>query len=115
MQQEAMGRAPAISGVPAATTASAEEARELGRQGHQFLQDGHAQRALERFQRALALDPIDASALVGRAVALQELERPEEAIASYDRALELRPDFPAALVNRSNARRMLRRFNEALV
>jgi predicted O-linked N-acetylglucosamine transferase (SPINDLY family) len=45
---------------------------------------------------------------------LQDLHRPEEALASYDRALVFLPDYAEALNHRGNALRALKRPEEAL-
>ena len=47
--------------------------------------------------------PDYAEALNNRGNALQELTRPDEALASYDKALALKPDYAEALNNRGNA------------
>ena len=49
-----------------------------------------------------------------RGVALQNLKRPEEALASYDKAIALKPDDAEAYNNRGNALNNLKRFDEAL-
>lgn len=56
----------------------------------------------------------DFETLCNRATALQDLRRPEEALASYDRALALKPDSAEALNNRGNVLRELKRPEEAL-
>jgi tetratricopeptide (TPR) repeat protein len=70
--------------------------------------------ALASCDRALAVRPHDADALVNRGNALQQLKRLDEALASYDRALARRPDYAEALSNRGVTLHELRRFDEAL-
>ena len=55
-----------------------------------------------------------AEALNNRGNALQDLKRPEEALASYDKALAIRPDYAEALNNRGKALQDLKRPEEAL-
>jgi tetratricopeptide (TPR) repeat protein len=47
-------------------------------------------------EQAIALKPDHADAYNNRGVALQDLKRPEEALASYDKAIALKPDFAEA-------------------
>ncbi len=56
---------------------------------------GHpAAAAAETFQEILRLHPDFVEALKGRADALVELGRTDEALASYEKVLQLRPDYP---------------------
>ncbi len=69
--------------------------------------------ALDSYDRALALKPDFAEALVDRGNALLDLWRVEEALACYDQALALEPDYAAARDNRAFALAELGRFAEA--
>jgi tetratricopeptide (TPR) repeat protein len=65
---------------------------------------GDMQRALELFQRAVELDPDNATAWVGLAplyVYLLDPPRIEEAMAALDTALALEPDHPEALIRKA--------------
>src|SRR5439155_1201383 len=70
---------------------------------------GQHDRALESYDRALALQPGDAEALNNRGVALNELGRHAEALQSFDLALAVRPEYAEALNNRGNALQALGR------
>ena len=54
--------------------------------------EGHHERAVERYQQALAADPTFTEAMHGLARALQDLNRLDEAIAVANRIAELDPD-----------------------
>jgi eukaryotic-like serine/threonine-protein kinase len=54
---------------------------------------GHAEEALQDFDRALDLDPADADALREKGLALEALDRTKEAEATFRRATELRPGY----------------------
>ncbi|HWX94164.1 MAG TPA: tetratricopeptide repeat protein [Terriglobales bacterium] len=54
--------------------------------------EGHHERAVERYQQALAADPTFTEAMHGLARALQDLNRLDEAIAVAHRLAELDPD-----------------------
>jgi tetratricopeptide (TPR) repeat protein len=59
-------------------------------------------RALAATDRALRIDPNSPDALFNRAVALQALERPDEAIAAYESYLKVDPTSPGASEVRSH-------------
>ena len=67
------------------------------------------------YDGALAIRPEHAESLNNRGIALQRLDRVDEALESYDRALAVRPDWAEALGNRACALQDLGRFDEALV
>ncbi len=52
--------------------------------------------ALASYERALAVRPEYADALLNRGVTLHELNRYEEALSSYEKAIALKPDFGEA-------------------
>ena len=53
--------------------------------------------ALAGYDRAIALDAADVEAWVGRAMALQTMQRFDEGFAMLDRAQQLQPDYPPAI------------------
>jgi len=65
-------------------------------------------------EKALSLTPDFADALNSRGLALQGLERYDEALASYDKALSVYPDCVEALSNRADVLRQFVRYDEAL-
>jgi predicted O-linked N-acetylglucosamine transferase (SPINDLY family) len=70
--------------------------------------------AVELFDQALKINPLHASSLYNRGVALRNLKRSEEALDSQDRALRIKPDYAEAHCSRGNALRDLKRAEEAL-
>jgi protein O-GlcNAc transferase len=79
----------------------------------------HFQRAdyhgsIRHIDRALRLRPDSAEAFFNRGLALQKLERFDDAVANYDRAAALKPDYAEALYNRGHALIELDRLDEAL-
>jgi predicted O-linked N-acetylglucosamine transferase (SPINDLY family) len=103
-----------LDGTIESGAAAPAESRAHCQRGNELLRRGELQGALECFERALALDPRDAVALTDCGTVLQELRRPEQAIAHYDRALRIAPASAVAYNNRGNALRTLRRYGEAL-
>jgi predicted O-linked N-acetylglucosamine transferase (SPINDLY family) len=89
--------------------------RALCDRGTQYLQHGQPQVALEYFDQALNGDSDDIIALISRGLALQGLNRFDEAFEMYTRALSIKPGLAGALANRSNSLRSLQRFDEALL
>jgi len=71
-------------------------------------------RAVELFDRALAINPDHAELHYNRGLALSNLKRPGDALTSYERAIELKPDYAEAHNNLGNALRELGRLEEAL-
>jgi tetratricopeptide (TPR) repeat protein len=75
---------------------------------------GRLEKALESYDRALAIHPEYAEALFNRGVTLQKLRRLDLAVRSYDRAVAVRPDYAEAFCNRGVALQELGRLAEAL-
>ena len=69
--------------------------------------------AVEAFDQLLKLQPRSPDVLNNRAMALFDIDKPEQALASLDSALALKPDYPEALNNRAGLLDALRRFGEA--
>ncbi len=89
-------------------------ARALHLLGLIAFQSGEAARAVELFDRAIAIRPDFPEAHDNRGTALYALDRFEAAAASYDRAIALKPGQPGAHANRGNALQALGRGPEAL-
>lgn len=79
-----------------------------------LLAAGQNQRALEWFERAFDLAPYDPEILFNRGAALQELLRPDEALAAYDEAMRRGCRKPALYYNRGNLLRGAGRLLDAL-
>ncbi len=60
------------------------------------LEGGDAQMALLRYNEAIGRQPRSAEAWAGKGIALQHLQRYDEAMEAYDRALSLAPDHERA-------------------
>jgi tetratricopeptide (TPR) repeat protein len=97
---------PAPSPGPVAATLNAD--------GLALLAQGRHERARERFDRALELDPVNADALSNRGLTLHRLGRHRAALDDYRRAIELTPDAPEPYHNRGALHLELRRYDEAL-
>lgn len=76
----------------------------LGRLAHY---DGHLQRAMHWYQKALDIAPEDPIAHYNLAIALEDLEQIPEAIREYQRALDCDWEFPEAHFNLSRLLRAL--------
>jgi len=83
-------------------------------QGYCLDELGHYKEALGAYDKAIELDPNDATSWFNRGVTLDKLERVEEALASYDRAVELDPDYGTAWLNQAWELSQLGRYEEAL-
>jgi tetratricopeptide (TPR) repeat protein len=70
--------------------------------------------AISYQQRALALKPVNPTALCNLGAALRGQGRLNEAIARYEQALAIRPNYPEALSNLANALKDQGRLDEAI-
>ena len=70
--------------------------------------------AVTCFDRAIALEPLNATALTHRGVALHAIGRYEDALRDYDRALAVDPDRAETLANRAAVLHAMLRFEGAL-
>jgi len=75
------------------------------------MEGGDAPMALRRYEEAIAKDPRNSDAWTGKGVALQSLERYEEALRSYDEALRIAPAHDVATRWRETCLRRLQRGN----
>lgn len=71
-------------------------------------QTGRHQQAVDFIDRAIAINPMNATFYSNRGNALQELKHFEAALASYDRAITLNPKLIQAFNNRGNALKALK-------
>ena len=70
--------------------------------------------AVTCLDRAIALEPLNATALTHRGVALHAIGRYEDALRDYDRALAVDPDRAETLANRAAVLHAMLRFEGAL-
>ncbi|MDR3081425.1 MAG: tetratricopeptide repeat protein [Streptomyces sp.] len=82
--------------------------------GEALAGDGEDARALEDFDRALALDPDLVRAHRGKALALSRTGDREGALVLLDRILELEPDKAWNVILRGELHRLLRHYDEAI-
>ena len=73
------------------------------------------ERAIQLYDRAIALAPALAEPYYKRANVLKSAGRPAEAVASYDQAIEREPDYAHAYCNRGVVQQSLGRMEEALI
>ena len=76
-----------------------QAAQSLHLQGIALYRADRIEQALERFERALAIQPLFPACLNSRGFALQDIGRVQEALASFAQALELAPDMDIARLN----------------
>ena len=87
----------------------------LKNRANAFDDKGDYARALEDFDRAVAINPQDADAFNSRGTTYTGLGRHESAIQDFDKAIQLNPSSPMAFSNRCFARAVLGQLEEALV
>jgi tetratricopeptide (TPR) repeat protein len=100
-----------------AGTGSGPSAGDYMKYGLGYEARGEFEAAIVNFTKAIDNGELDAAdkvlAVYDRAVAMDALNRTEEAIREYSSALDLKPDFAPALNNRANAYRRLGRLEDA--
>jgi len=78
------------------TQGATERAQVLVNIGRFYLKDGHYEKAVSEYQKAIGMDPQSVAAYNGIGAAYTMLEAYDEAIAAQQKALELQPDFAKA-------------------
>ena len=78
------------------TQGATERAQVLVNIGRFYLKDGHYEKAISEYQKAIGMDPQSVAAYNGIGVAYTMLEAYDAAIAAQQKALALQPDFPKA-------------------
>jgi FkbM family methyltransferase len=94
--------------------AAGAEAVAFNLRGNLLRNQNRLDEALMNYERAVALKPDFAEAIINCGNALLVLRRPEEALATFDRALQIRPDYVQALNNRGTVLLTLKRPLDAL-
>ncbi|MGH6675734.1 MAG: tetratricopeptide repeat protein, partial [Xanthobacteraceae bacterium] len=78
-------------------------------------QTGFPEKAVTFFSKAIAVNPDAPQAYYNRGIALQALERFQEALVSYNKAIGLKPNHAEAYSNRGIVLGALRRLQDALL
>jgi len=72
------------------------------------------EKAIEDYNKAIALNPEDAMAYYNRGTAYAKLKKHEEAIEDYNKAIALDPEYAMAYNNRGNAYNELKKHEKAI-
>ncbi len=86
----------------------------LSRKGYQLLKQGEYGEAVERFEKALEIEPRNCYALVGLGDISRKQGRAKDAVKYYERCLRDDPDNAFALFGLADSYRALRKHHEAL-
>ncbi|MYA69015.1 tetratricopeptide repeat protein [Candidatus Poribacteria bacterium] len=78
------------------TQGATERAQVLVNIGRFYLKDGHYEKAVSEYQKAIGMDPQSVAAYNGIGVAYTMLEKYKAAVAAQQKALALQPDFAKA-------------------
>jgi len=123
LELEHTARAPTAESVPSAVAshngeaAPSDQDRQIAgllTEGQSFLNNDEPEKALERFDEALSLDPRNAETLIKRAGALEKLNRFEEAISCYDDAIAADGSMTIAYLHKGGLFNRMSRYEEAL-
>lgn len=82
--------------------------------GMVYLQTGQHQAAIDYLNKAIQVNPQFAACYINRGIALQALQRFDEALQSYDAAIRIQPDYVEAYSNRGVTLNALKQYDEAL-
>lgn len=82
--------------------------------GNAYDDKGDYARALEDYDQAVTINPLDADAFNSRGATYAALARYERAIADFDEAIKLNPTSPLAFTNRCFARGVLDQLEQGL-
>lgn len=94
---------------------SAQTSNEYVDQGNVLLNESKYKEALEKYSKAIELDPSNKYAFGNRGLAKRNLKKYKESIKDYDEALRIDPNFAWALASRADAKIQLKRYEDALV
>ncbi len=100
---------------PAIEIAEATTAEDFFSEGNQFYEQGHYEKAIESYDKAIEIKPDYFQAWGNRGIALGKLEKYEEAILSFDKVTEIKPDNSYAWYNRGIALGKLEKYEEAIL
>ncbi|PZV08419.1 MAG: hypothetical protein DCF32_04905 [Leptolyngbya sp.] len=83
-------------------------------QGDGFLTGGRYSEALDSYNNAIQIQPLNHEALIGKGRVLRKLKKYEEALFAYNKALEISPGDASGWNSRGNTLYSLKRYEEAL-
>lgn len=97
---------------------SASNADELGKEGYKLGIQGKWSKAIEVYNAALEVDPTHAKIWYNKGIALNNLQRYEEAIDAFDQVIRINPEEvnarASAWFNKGMALQKLGRYEEAI-
>ncbi|MDD2539853.1 MAG: tetratricopeptide repeat-containing glycosyltransferase family protein [Desulfuromonadaceae bacterium] len=91
----------------------ASQLQKLFSEGSALLHAGNAVQALDCFQRALIIDPLNPTLYLYAGASLHELKKFDEAVTSYEKAIQMAPTIGEAHNNLGNSLMALGRFSDA--
>jgi len=91
-----------------------EQAEKYFNKGVGFLKLGYHEKAVDAFDKALAIEPDNDMLWVLRGSLLDDLGRYADSLTSYDKALAIKPDYSVAWCCRGIALRKLGRYADSV-
>lgn len=91
-----------------------ENIKKLLEDGLEALKKNRNEKAIEYFERVIAVESDNTMAWNNKGVALRKLGKIEDAINCYNKALSIDPDLSRALLNKARALKMQKKFDLAL-
>lgn len=103
-----------ISAVKSGATADSKSAAELLSQADRAREAENYSEAITTYEKAIASNPNEAKAQWGLCYSLNQMGKPQDAIAACDRALALKSDYPEALTSKGNSLFQQQNYEEAI-
>src|SRR5919202_26771 len=103
-----------VSAVSPGATADPKQTAELLSQADRLREAENYPEAITGYEKAIALNPNEAKAHWGLCYSLNQMGKPEDAIAQCDRAVALKADYPEALSSKANALYQQQNYEEAI-
>lgn len=103
-----------VSAVKSGATADSKSAAELLSQADRAREAENYSEAITTYEKAIASNPNEAKAQWGLCYSLNQMGKPQDAIAACDRALALKSDYPEALTSKGNSLFQQQNYEEAI-
>ena len=82
--------------------------------GNSLFYLGRSVLSLQSYEKSIEIDPTDFKTYFGKSVALNDLEKYEEALIALEKTIQLEPRYEKAIFNKAKLLKTLKRFRESI-